>query len=72
LASALPHAGHWRIFAAMAHASRIDLRIPPRWRKELDELAAEVGLSSTDVARLAIRYLLLNRDRLLKVMDEKE
>jgi hypothetical protein len=56
----------------MAQASRIDLRIPPRWRKELDELAAEIGLSASDIARLGIRFLLNHRDRLVKIMDDKE
>jgi hypothetical protein len=55
----------------MAQASRIDLRIPPTWRRELDELSQQSGLSAADLGRLAIRYLLLNRDRLLKVMDGK-
>jgi hypothetical protein len=51
--------------------SRIDLEIPRAWRKELDELAVECGLSSSDLARLGLRYLLNNRDRLLKVMDKE-
>ena len=46
----------------------MDLRLPRAWRKELDALADEVGLSSSDVARLGIRYLLNDRDRLVKVV----
>jgi hypothetical protein len=58
----------------LAHDARIDLRIPRTWRKELDELAAEVGLSSTDIARLSIRFLLNHRDKLVKLrtIDRKQ
>ncbi len=69
---ALRPGGRWRKFPAMAQASRIDLRVPPAWRKELDELAAEVGLSASDLARLGIRFLLNNPSLLVKVMSGKE
>jgi len=54
--------------------SRIDLQIPRAWRKELDELAGEVGLSSSDIARLSIRFLLNHRDKLVKLrtVDRKQ
>lgn len=52
--------------------SRIDLEIPRTWRKELDELAAEVGLSASDVCRLGLRYLLNHRVQLLKVVNDKK
>jgi antitoxin component of RelBE/YafQ-DinJ toxin-antitoxin module len=55
----------------MTQASRIDLRIPPRWRKELDELADEVGLSASDVCRLGLRYLLNHRVSLVRIMERK-
>jgi antitoxin component of RelBE/YafQ-DinJ toxin-antitoxin module len=61
-----------RMTTPLAHDARIDLRIPSRWRKELDQLADEVGLSATDVCRLGLRYLLNHRDRLVKMMDHKE
>jgi hypothetical protein len=63
-----------RTFHGMTHDHRMDLRLPRTWRKELDELAAEVGLSSSDIARLSIRFLLNHRDRLVKIrtVDRKQ
>jgi hypothetical protein len=54
----------------MTNDHRMDLRLPRAWRKELDELAAEVGLSSSDVARLGIRHLLNHPDRLVRILDK--
>jgi hypothetical protein len=51
----------------MAQEARIDLRLPAVWRRELEQLAVEVGISSSDVARLGIRWVLQNRDLLLKM-----
>jgi hypothetical protein len=69
--SALSHCPHLPHIARMTNDHRIDLRLPRAWRKELDELAAEVGLSASDIARLSIRYLLNHRAKLVKIMDGK-
>jgi hypothetical protein len=42
--------------------SRIEIRLTPERRQELSELAAEIGISTADIARLAIHQLLHNRD----------
>jgi hypothetical protein len=51
--------------------TRFELLIPRAWKRELDQLARESRLSSSDLARLSIRYLLNNRAKLVKIMDEK-
>jgi hypothetical protein len=57
--------------AGMTHDARIDLRIPRDWRIKLDEIADEVGLSASDIARLGIRFTLKNRDLVLKLRPGK-
>jgi hypothetical protein len=51
----------------MHHDAKLDLRLPAAARKELDALASEVGLSTADVARIGLRWLLLHREALLKL-----
>jgi hypothetical protein len=38
------------------------MRLPAERRRELDALAREVGLNSSDLARLGINWLLEHRD----------
>jgi hypothetical protein len=45
---------------------RFEFRIPTERRQELAALASEVGLSSADLVRLGIKYLLDNRELLLR------
>jgi hypothetical protein len=46
-------------FAGMIkHDVRLDLRLPAVQRQELAALAAESGLSSADLVRLSVRWLL--------------
>ncbi len=57
-----------RTVHGMKHDARLEIRMTSQRRRELDELADEAGLSAADVARLAIRRLLLeHRDVLLKL-----
>ena len=56
----------------MAQPSRIDLRIPPVWRRELDELSQQSGLSAADLGRLAVRFLLDHKGRLVKIVNDKK
>jgi len=49
------------------HDTRFEIRMPAARRRELDELANETGLSSADLARIGIRWLLERRDVLLKM-----
>jgi hypothetical protein len=44
---------------------RFEIRLTPAHRQELVALAADVGISAADLARLAIRRLLDNRSTLL-------
>jgi hypothetical protein len=39
---------------------RFDLRLPTAQRRELAALAGETGLSSADLVRLSVRYMLLH------------
>jgi hypothetical protein len=47
--------------------TRLEIRMPAQRRRELDELASEVGLSAADLTRLSIRWLLEHRDALFKL-----
>jgi hypothetical protein len=49
----------------MKHDARFDLKLPATTRRELAELATESGLSSADLVRLSVRWLLAHPDRLL-------
>jgi hypothetical protein len=44
---------------------RFEIRLTPARRQELSALAADVGMSASDLARLAIQRLLNSRDTLL-------
>jgi hypothetical protein len=50
----------------MKHDARFDLKLPAAQRRELAELAIESGLSSADLVRLCVRWLLAHPDRLLR------
>ena len=54
-----------RIFGGMEQA-RFDLRLPLSQRRELAVRAAEIGLSSADLARLGIRYILQHPEVILR------
>lgn len=56
----------------VAHDARIDLRIPRAWRRKLDKLAGEVGLSPSDLGRLAIRQFLQRRNLSVKLEAGRE
>jgi hypothetical protein len=47
------------------HDVRLDLRLPAAQRRELAELAAETGLSSADLVRLSVCWMLAHRNVLL-------
>ena len=49
---AAPHVG------GMKHSARFDLKMPPETRRELAALAAEAGLSSADIVRLSVKWML--------------
>jgi hypothetical protein len=51
----------------MTNDARIEVRLPAESRRELVELADAAGLSSADLVRLGIRWLLHNRGVLLKM-----
>jgi hypothetical protein len=54
------------------HDVRLDLRLPAAQRRELAELATESGLSSADLVRLSVRWLLQHPDRLLGSGEEQQ
>jgi hypothetical protein len=54
-----------RTFIAMKRDARFEMRLPAARRQELADLAAEVGISSSDLARLAISRLLARPGSLL-------
>jgi hypothetical protein len=56
----------------MTRDARIDLRIPRDWRIKLDEIAEEVGLSPSDLGRLAIRQFLQRRNLSLKIENDDQ
>jgi hypothetical protein len=41
---------------------RFELRLPTAQREQLDELAAKLSLSSADVARIGVHWVLKHRD----------
>jgi hypothetical protein len=45
---------------------RFHVKLPAKTRQELTELAAEAGLSSSDLIRLSLRWMLRHPDRLLR------
>jgi len=45
---------------------RFQFRLSPEHRRELSELASEAGLSSSDLVRLSVRWLLENPGVLLR------
>jgi hypothetical protein len=49
----------------MKHSARFDLKMPPAQRQELAELAAEAGLSSADIVRLSVKWMLAHPGALL-------
>ena len=49
------------------HDARLEIRMPAASRRELDEFACEAGLSKADLVRLGLKWLLQNRDVLLKL-----
>jgi hypothetical protein len=54
------------IVGAMTNDARMEFRLPALRRRELDELAEQAGLSSADLVRLGIKWLLEHREVLLK------
>jgi hypothetical protein len=52
--------------------SRFEVWLPSERRRELDELAGEAGLSSSDLVRLAISRLLTEREVILKFSQRGE
>jgi hypothetical protein len=51
----------------MKRDARLEIRLPAAKRRELYELADEAGLTSSDLVRIGIRWLLQHRDALLKL-----
>jgi hypothetical protein len=47
------------------NTARFEIRLTPERRRELEDLAREVGLSSADLARLGIGWLLRHPNVLL-------
>lgn len=54
---------------SMENPTRFEVTLPAERRRELDDLAREIGTGSADLARLAITRLLNNRDALLGASD---
>jgi hypothetical protein len=52
--------------------SRFEVWLPSQRRRELDELAGEAGLSSSDLVRLAISRLLTEREVVLRFSQRGE
>jgi hypothetical protein len=46
--------------------ARFDLKLPTPLRHGLDGLSHETGLSRADLIRLSVRYLLANREAILR------
>ncbi len=51
--------------------ARFEMLIPRAWKRELDALAKECSVSTSDLARLSIRYLLLHRHLLPEIMRKE-
>ena len=58
-----------RMYAHDQYA-RIEIRLPEPRRRELVELAAEKGVSSAGLVRLAINWLIEHPDAILKFPQE--
>jgi hypothetical protein len=56
--SALTASGGCPHIGRMTDGTRFQIRLSAERRRELAELASEAGLSSSDIARLGIRYML--------------
>ena len=54
------------------HDARLEIRMPAASRRELDQLANEVGLSTADVVRISIRRLLQNPEALLRLSQASD
>jgi hypothetical protein len=50
----------------MKRDTRFEIRLPAANRRELLELAAETGLTSADLVRIGLRWVLTHRDALFK------
>ena len=50
----------------MKNAARLDIRLPAANRRELLELADEVGVSTSDLVRIGLRWVLQHRATLFK------
>jgi hypothetical protein len=59
-----------RMLATMANDVRLQIRLPAQRRAALDHLAADAGLSSSALARLAIGQLLESREVVLPKLSE--
>jgi Ribbon-helix-helix protein, copG family len=53
--------------AAMQLDSRLEIRLPSATRNALDALAADTGLTSADLVRIALRWLLTNEKAVLQI-----
>jgi hypothetical protein len=50
---------------------RFDLHLPTAQRQELATLANQIGLSSADLVRLGIRYMLAHPEVILRVNENQ-
>jgi hypothetical protein len=51
---------------------RFDLRLSTVQRRELAALAGEIGMSSADLVRLGIRYMLEHRELIARPFNENQ
>jgi hypothetical protein len=51
---------------------RFDLQLPVATRRQLAELATEIGMSSADVVRLSLKYTLERRELFLRPSNENQ
>jgi hypothetical protein len=54
----------------MTNDARLEIRLPARRLRELDELAAESPVSRADLVRLGINWLIEHPDAILKFPQE--
>jgi hypothetical protein len=54
----------------MKRDTRFEIRLPAANRRELLELAAETGLTSADLVRIGLRWVLTHREALFKTPME--
>jgi hypothetical protein len=47
--------------------ARLEIRLPKANRRELDALAEETGLTSADLVRIGIRWLLVHHELVLRL-----